>query len=109
MVEHFQFYNNGNNYDESLPISDDCPMEFFQSPPLQYDCDSDDIINGHELQNQNVILQGARFLSRYVLPHIHTIAANALQLKENEFEKLFTKIPQLYSLRLNHYLELNGM
>ena len=99
MVEHFQFYNKGDNYDQSLPPSEQCPMEFFQSQ------------NSSQLKTDdyNVVLQGARFLARHVLPYIHTIASNALKMEINQFEKLFEKIPQLYSLRSNHYWELNGM
>ena len=102
MVEHFQFYNKGNHYDQSLPPSEQCPMEFFQSQnsSQHVQLKSDDY---------NVVLQGARFLARYVLPYIHTIASNTLKMEINQFEKLFETIPQMYSLRSNHYWELNGM
>lgn len=65
--------------------------------------------NFEKSDNANVMLQGSRFLTRYVLPSIHTIAANALKLETNEFEQLLKASPQICSLRLNYYLRLNGM
>ena len=116
MVEHFRIWNKGDNYDKILPTSDQCPVEFFSFYDYNYNYNhnSDDISNFNidsddKSDSANVMLQGTRFLSRFVLPSIHLIAANVLKLETNEFEQLFQASPQVSSLRLNYYLRLNGM
>ena len=116
MVEHFRLWNNGDHYDKSLPISSQCPIEFFSFYNNDsYSLDINTTYNSStsnvetkKSDNTNVILQGSRFLARYILPSIHNIAANALKLTTNEFDKLFQAAPQICSLRLNYYLPLNG-